>query len=451
MQYETKEIARQVVILRDNEDLDLTWEQISDEVNRSERNCRAYYAAAKASGEFAEQEQVTVRELSQNEMVVTSKSTAIKRLPQLIEACEIDTDVWVAMKPLYNAWTTPAKNKTNDGWMQIQNYQVKCRFVRREPEAIFPTVQPIRSSVTFGYPKRDVTSGVKRCLVINDLHVGFLKRSRDAMLTPFHDRRAIDIIFQVLQEQTFDVIVLNGDLLDGTEWTNHFRKTPEFRGTTQPALQEMHWILAKIRMLQPEAEIIFLEGNHESRLMRLILDNFEAAYEITAIGDVFPSMSIPHLLDLESLGIRWIGGYDDGKSTYWLTDGFRIRHGNTARVPGNTAKAVVKDACVSEVNGHVHRDEKTPKTLHYRDSTVTVYSYTIGCLCHLDDRVPGNNGERQWRQSFGEIQYTDEREQVFCIHIDYDSATAIYDGKMMVGESYVDALRNDMPEWNWGG
>lgn len=454
-------ITRQVVDLKeqvDAGDLDLTWSDIGEAVGLSGKAAESRWQRWKAQNpedfrsEVANQidaasESVSVEEHSDNEIVVTSKSTAIKTLAQLVRECDIDLGEWKPVKPLFNAWTTSGLDKATSEWIQIQNYQVKCRFVRREPIAVFPAIKPIQAAHTYQIPTNEHVGGVTRALVAGDVHVGFLRDTRTGRLTPTHDRRAMSIVAQTVSNLDLDLLVLNGDLLDMAEWSSGYRQKPEYRQTMQPALLELHWWLAGMRKAKPGLRMVYIEGNHESRVYRSILDNLEAAYELTAVGDVFAAMSVPHLLALDDLGIEWVGGYEDNEAALWLSDGLRVRHGDTARSPGLTARAVVDGAVVSEINGHIHREERTTETRVYRDGRRTVCSQTFGCLCHMDGRVPGDDGERQWQQGFGLVDVGDGLEAVRGVGIDYDSHRAIVDGQIITGRDYTDALARDLPEW----
>jgi UDP-2,3-diacylglucosamine pyrophosphatase LpxH len=63
-----------------------------------------------------------------------------------------------------------------------------------------------------------------------------------------------------------DTVVINGDWLDMSEWSDKFAREPGFFFTTQPALFECHYWLQKLRRTLPNARIVYIEGNHEIRL-----------------------------------------------------------------------------------------------------------------------------------------------------------------------------------------
>lgn len=246
-----------------------------------------------------------------------------------------------------------------------------------------PTIVKARGS---GAQKRTTADGWKTAVILPDPQIGF-RRQEDGSLEPFHDTRAMDVALSVLAEVRPDVVVNLGDTLDLPEW-GKFTKEPGFYFTTQATLDAAHLFLANQRAIVPDAKIYLLEGNHDFRMTRAILDNAVAAFGLRQanVPESWPVMSIQHLLRLDELGIEYVGGYPAGE--VWINDNLVCIHGTKVRSNGSTAASVVTDERVSVIFGHVHRVEFQSRTHRMRTGPLKTYAATPGCLSRIDGAVP---------------------------------------------------------------
>lgn len=373
-----------------------------------------------------------------NERVIDSKSRRIATLEQLIEFCQIDLSVWKIDRHVINKWEVGINS---DGTVITSPlFQVKAWLSKIEPEAIKPVIQPIQINADIPKMGKTKKAGYKKSLLLGDAQIGFTRSMRTGKLDPFHDRRTIDIAFQLLKKHQFDLVVIGGDWLDFSMWSKQFLKKPSFYFTTQPALVECAWILSIFRQLQPDAEIIFLEGNHEIRPEKAIMEHFVDGYGLRSADNVegMAVMSIPNLLGLPKLNIQYYGNYPANE--YWLNDRAVIRHGDTAKKgSGATVSALAKEAISTEVVFHIHRLEMVSKTIHTREGTEIVNQFCPGCLCRIDGSVPGDD-RPNWQQGIGVINYDDKR-YINIEPIPIQDGQALYRDEIYTGNDYTDALR----------
>jgi hypothetical protein len=390
-------------------------------------------------------EKIEVEDVSENEKVVTATTTAIKTLEQLVKACDIDLDEWEPLKPLYNAWTTPGKTR-QDTWIQIQNYQVKCRFIRKEPLAIHPVIQPVKAAAVYPRPKAPVGNSVTS-LFLGDPHLGYWRDVHTGKLTPMHDRRALDIAVQIARELQPDTMEFLGDWFDAARQSSNFRQEPEFYWTTQPAINEGHWWLARFCDACPSAEKRLYEGNHDVRIINYIKDHAQWAYQLKGVADVYPALSLPRLLDLGSLQIEWIGGYP--KDSYRCpADWVKFQHGKTARVAGATGRHEMQGSTVWKFHGHIHRQEVVAGTTDHGNDDVRACFVSPGMLAHAD-RLPGANGNDNWGQGVGIAHYSIDKPEVSIELVSIENGRAIWRGKVYEGVDCVDDVRESFPEFHW--
>jgi hypothetical protein len=369
-----------------------------------------------------------IENIGANVKTITSRENRIWTVEQLIAACEIDLDVWEITKIAANKWEGYRKNETKDLiWEKgkatgIQKdkgdlfvaplIQIKVWLVRKEPIAIRPVLRPIEFSISFDKnPIKRRESGIKRALIIPDIQFGFSKNLNSGRLTPFHDRRALDIVLQVSETFGFDMVVWLGDTFDFPNWTDKFIKSPEFHFTIQPALFEGAWWMAKIREATQQAEHYAIEGNHEFRLRSKIMNHFADAYDLRSIDGVViddhPAISVPGLINMDKMGITWVGDYPEGQ--VWINEFLFCEHGNVARTGvGSTARAVLDKNRNSVIFGHIHRIEMTTRNSRLSFSGRPLVACSAGFLGHVDGRIPGHRKTQDWNQGFLLVEYTED-------------------------------------------
>ena len=205
-----------------------------------------------------------VEEISElNNKELSSKSNRIKSLEDLIKESNIDLSIWNIDRYVVNKWEV---GSNVDGVIVTEPlFQVKAWLSKIIPDEV---KFPVLKKVVIPVQKRilnttNVKKAIKKTIVIADHQIGFLKDIRTGKLTPFHDRKVMDIQMQIIADYEPDEIIFAGDILDCTE-ASRFTKLPEFYYTLQPSLNEAGWFFSKVREIAPKSKIVFLFGNHES-------------------------------------------------------------------------------------------------------------------------------------------------------------------------------------------
>lgn len=378
-----------------------------------------------------------------NEKEISSKSKRIKTLEQLLEAAQVDLSVWYVERHKINKWEVGAKASHKDltftggkidgtileeGLTVEPLFQVTAWLRRIKLIPIFPPVQPILCEETSEYGAQ-VESGLLRTLVVADPQFGFSRNVRTGELVPFHDDRVLNICLQLAELANVDRIDILGDLLDLPDWTDRFIRLPELTEVTQPALLAAYAWLKAFRDCRPNADIVVYEGNHDKRMKAAIARHLSAAYELRAVDELElpPALSVPKLLALHKLGIRWVGDFPLGVE--WLNEGIRLTHGDGQLA----AKSVANAVDTTEVYGHAHRVEMFGRAVRTRGKSRVVLGCCIGCACHVDGRVPGSKLRQQWHQGCALIDYNVGGSE-FTIHpIVIDNGVAVWDRKVIRG------------------
>jgi len=427
-------------------------------------------ADAVFESEEEEEKEEFKKKVEGNTMEVIGPPGRIVSLEQLLEHCDVDMEEWEVDRYVVNKWEVGRKEQEKDmewvagvptgtitdtGKIFVEPlFQVKAWLVRKNPIEVFPTVQPIslnldlesvrKDTPLMGYPGRPREIS----LVIPDIHVGFYRDFYTGKLTPFHDRGVLSIILSVIYNLQPDRIILLGDNLDLPDWSDKFIRSPEFRNVTQPAVDELGWWLAQMRGAAMRAEMVEIEGNHENRMYKARQTNMIAAFDLRKANKVEdpPALTIPYLLDLESLNIDWIGDYPDGQ--YWISDDLVCEHGDRARAgAGDTVKAMLAKNDVSVIFGHIHRMEFGIKTINTRKGTQVVRAVSPGCVCKIDGTVPGNVASQNWSQGFALVYSDEDGDNIVPIEVVNEKAQVEGISYKASDTEYINILRKDLGHW----
>ncbi len=401
-------------------------------LSRSTFRRRLAKATEQLGKSIEESSQTTVEESNdQSYKVITAKG--VRTLAQLVKVSGIDLSKWVVIKKVINKWDAVSRDGVIDLW------QVKV-WLERRPDYYASPVKPVSLRKRTSPPTTPPNS-LKTCLVIPDAQVGF-RRSPEGDLEPLHDRLAMDVVLQVCVELRPSKIVILGDMLDLAPWSTKYSTSPGLRFTTQHSLVELFWFLGCLRETCPDAEIVYLEGNHENRIERALKEKVDEALDVRPANDPkgLPSLSIPRLLSLDSLDIDYRGPYG---ASYWLWDEVRIHHGHVVRGnSGGTTSAILNNSSHSQIVGHIHRVESHSKTIQVAGGSKIITAMSPGCLCRLDEAVPGFAGKpKNWQQGFGLVHKDEHGVAVTSIPI--LAGRAVLNQKVFVGEDYTDKLVED--------
>jgi len=258
-----------------------------------------------------------------------------------------------------------------------------------------PQFDPVRQGppvrVTVRIPKKSKNpDGYETAVILPDIQIGYF-RNADGVLEPTHDEDALAVALGIVRDLQPNKVVLVGDNVDAPEF-GKYRLSPAYALTTQASIDRATTLSAELRACAPDAEIVWLAGNHEERLVNATLDNLKAAFGLRRGNSKYelPVLSIPYLCRFDEYGITYLPGYP--ASSYWINEKIKVIHGDKVRSGGSTAHAYLNNSKCSVIYGHIHRREWAERSRDDYDGPKTIMAASPGTLARCDGSVPSTKG-----------------------------------------------------------
>lgn len=196
-------------------------------------------------------------------------------------------------------------------------------------------------------------------LLISDLHI------------PYHDIAAVEIAVQYGIEQGCNTVIINGDLMD-FHGLSKFEKDPRKRSVKQE-FDATEQFLRYLRAMFPSARIIWMEGNHDARYPKWLMNHAQHFFD-----DEY--YSLQERLNLRTHGVEFVSEkvlVYAGKLA--LSHGHKIVMGIFS--PVNSGRGAFTKAIEPVIIGHTHKpSEHSERTL----SGKLITCWSTGCLCDLN-------------------------------------------------------------------
>lgn len=341
-------------------------------------------------------------------------------------------------------WTTAMKLRQDDGTDRIEHaQQARAGWVLNlEPQwpVVQPSPRPKVGKIPAGKPvDRD---GWQVAVCLPDIQA------------PWQDEAAVDVALQLVRHVSPDAVVLHGDNADLAEMSR-FRQHPFFAESTQTAVDWLALFAARLRKAAGTGtDLHWLEGNHEARLARYILDNAAAAHGLRRANtpESWPVLSIPELCHLADHDVVYHSGYPANRVL--LGPMVQVVHG--AKTGPAAARNYLRDAGLSTVFGHVHSRMWAEQRLEVPGhGPVTKVAVSSGALCRVDGQVPGTmQGFDQltdrpveqtvdWQQGVTVVTYRDDSPEHHVENVQIVDGQALYGGRLFTACVDVDGQRVD--------
>ena len=223
---------------------------------------------------------------------------------------------------------------------------------------------------------------------------------------PFRNQKLTDLSHSFLSSLKPDGLIYMGDLIDFPNLSK-FEANPDFTSTVQQGIDLGYQTLRDLKEsagLKKGSELIFIEGNHEVRLRRALINKLPQLFGIKQADVSEEEKSVLHLANLMKFNeLGWI--YWDEPSDvyphpeYEIVKGLFARHGNFVRAKaGMSALANLDRVDGSIIQGHTHRLAITHHT-RWTGQTMNQYSaIETGTMADLEGL--GYSKQPDWQGGF---------------------------------------------------
>src|SRR3990167_3510358 len=230
---------------------------------------------------------------------------------------------------------------------------------------------------------------MKCAVIVPDIHI------------PYHNKKALDAVMVSIANIKPSEIIFLGDLVDFYCIHGHGSKDPRLQTMLINEIEQVNKFLDQVDKDFPNIKKKYIEGNHEYRLARFILNNAPQLFGVTSCFNL--------LKFNERKNWEYIH-YKNTQLTKVLDTNLFARHEPLA----GHARLSVQRSMTNMVYGHIHRIECSyAKSIDNRsyvnfspgwlgdDSNYSIFGYT-----------PHRN---QWQLGFSTV-YSEQKEFFFLIH-----------------------------------
>jgi len=168
---------------------------------------------------------------------------------------------------------------------------------------------------------------------------------------PFHDERALLLFKLFLRRERPDWLILNGNFRDFWEISS-YDLTPHTGKEFKHEIEAGKSILRSFRRSLPRARITWIEGNHEFRLRKYLIQNARELYGLSGV-------LVPDIFDLKRLKIGYVACHELATKftdNFIRVAGLYVGHWDkVSKHGGYAAKVLVEEKGVRLLQGHTHR------------------------------------------------------------------------------------------------
>lgn len=202
------------------------------------------------------------------------------------------------------------------------------------------------------------------------------------------DRRAWAFTLDILKDIQPDLVFLGGDIVDCGPLSS-YTKEPDKAGAFQEELDHAFSQLLELRTALPRVEIMYLLGNHEDRLRRMILNHAPGLFGLRNLG-------WDHILNLDELQIQLLPEGEPYKIGH-----LNHLHGHELKGGGQVSPAHMQLQKINDsvIMGHFHQFSVAHKT---GLSGKYYIGLSNGCLSTLKPDYVFNP---KWRQGITVLDY----------------------------------------------
>jgi len=280
----------------------------------------------------------------------------------------------------------------------------------------FQSLREAKYPVKHRSPKPGGNNSAFVRIIANDVHGSMM------------DRPAVDAFLGDLKRWSPQEIVLNGDIVEAGGFLSSHHTLGYVAQTSysyQDDIAAGNWFLDEIQRAAPDAVIHYVEGNHEDRVERWVVDQ---TMRHQRDAEFLRSLVAPsELLNLEARGIQYYRRsveHVPGLPPGWIKLG-KIFFVHELSGSKNAARDSVSKTAGNVVYAHTHREDSASVVL---PGVGLVKAWNPGCLCQRQPLWRHSN-PTGWSHGYG-VQIVEKNGQFLHLNI------PILDGKSLAGNMH---------------
>jgi hypothetical protein len=150
-------------------------------------------------------------------------------------------------------------------------------------------------------------------------------------------------------------------------------------------------------------------------------------------------MSVPHILGLEEIGVKWHKDYPNGLIDIGLN--CELFHGTKAKSHGgDTAKAYLNNTRKSCIYGHIHRNELVWHTFYVHGKPHYRFAASPGTFALVGGKTPAVKDDCNWQNGMLRVTYDPTGEFINVEPIAITNGRMFMDGELFVGNFDMEEL-----------
>lgn len=240
---------------------------------------------------------------------------------------------------------------------------------------------------------------------------------------PNQDDDALSINDQIVAALKPDIYVNMGDLQDCYK-LSRFDKNPNRKESLQDEINMGRRHLARKRYLLPDAQMIYLEGNHEDRLRRTLWNLKGEVEALSSLTDFKEHMTWQSLLKLGELGVTFVPYMGSEQAKQQFLPKWILKHGSIVRKnSAYTARGEWEKYGRSGSSGHTHR----LGMYFHNDHNGSHCWVETGCTCIL---TPEYVSDPNWQQG--------------CVVLTFDKETGAFQAEPIYHRNKIGVFRGNV-------
>jgi hypothetical protein len=273
---------------------------------------------------------------------------------------------------------------------QVEALRKECAALRKDRDQLLEEFTDARKARKLpAHKPRKVVKGKEDRVRVSFGDVHGMRMDKAAVAALLDDLRILDP----------DEIVIGGDLVECGGWlARHqpigFVALSDY--TYQEDIEAANWLLDEVAKAAPRAEVFYIEGNHEDRVERWIVDQVMANKRDAEF--LYEAFSPRSLLRLEERGIMYFRRthvYVEGLPRGWMKLG-NMHFTHTLGKGKNAARQSATKTGGNVTYFCTHREDTATIVL---PAVGMVKAYNPGCLCTMQP-VWMNSDVSDWSQGY---------------------------------------------------